>query len=478
MRVLLTALLCSAATMASAANFNVTTTLDSGAGSLRQAILNSNAASGAPHSISFSTSSYPLNGTINLQSNLPLITSSRLNILGNDRNPLINGGNLRSILLADTGITLDVRNIRFANGLRGSGGCIALNTETANGSLTVIGSSFVGCRANDAFSAGGGAIHWNANGNGVVSIESSSFLNNIAITSNTGNEQPRGGAIQSTTLTILRNNVFEGNSAQSAGTQGGFGGALSLFSPSGIFNSEISGNRFKFNSATVGTNNYGWGGAIDVYVDDGGSLYIYGNYFRGNSGNEGGGLSVRASTDLNSSLTLQNNTFYNNSVVSKGGALALRNIRLTADHNTYFNNDGGAAGHLFMDRVKVLRLVHQAFAPTAAGTPCELLNIDTTSAYFAGNLHAAACGALSSTGSVITPFFAVSQIDETELIGVIRFAPDSAPIDGGSLTPADCLPSDARGNNRPVDGDADGVSVCDPGAYEHPSANLFRNGFE
>ena len=69
-------------------------------------------------------------------------------------------------------------------------------------------------------------------------------------------------------------------------------------------------------------------------------------------------------------------------------------------------------------------------------------------------------------------------VDESQRVGVLVFDGDDGPIDGGSATPEDCLPDDARYNERPADGDADGQLECDAGAYEHPEALLFRNGFE
>jgi len=54
--------------------------------------------------------------------------------------------------------------------------------------------------------------------------------------------------------------------------------------------------------------------------------------------------------------------------------------------------------------------------------------------------------------------------------------PSSPVIDNGSS--ADCPDADARGVPRPQDGDDDGVTQCDIGAFEFRPEILFRNSFE
>jgi hypothetical protein len=61
-------------------NFPVTNTNDAGPGSLRQAILDANAAGAGPHSIVFN-----VHGQITILSSLPTITAKRLTIDGQNR---------------------------------------------------------------------------------------------------------------------------------------------------------------------------------------------------------------------------------------------------------------------------------------------------------------------------------------------------------------------------------------------------------
>jgi len=466
--------------VAHAATFSVTNSSNSGAGSLRQAISDANTAAGSSHTVVF-TSSFPLNGTVTLQSSLPVIVANDLEIFGNGRNPRISGADSFAILRAASSVSsLELQDLRLANGRSNTGGCIFRGDQNSSGSLIVRRSTFDGCSAVDPLNPRGGAITWRSNSGGLLLIEASSFTDNRAQSTGPGDQQPGGGAIESYVLTVIRDSSFVGNSVQTSNSDGGFGGALYLSLENvGIFNSVLTGNRFQFNSVTPIADSFAQGGAVFAFFRDGAALQVAGNYFRGNSARAGGAISTSANSLTSGTLTVQNNTFYNNSVVNSGGAAHLTNLRLVADHNTFFNNDGGSSGHLYLRNVTVERMVHQAFAPTFVGPPCELVNVVTSGAYLRGNQFAAACGALSASGAVVTGQFAVAQIDDSDQrIGVIRFAPGAAPIDGGTSTPSDCLAEDARGASRPLDGDGNGSSICDVGAFEHPNDQIFRNGFE
>jgi autotransporter-associated beta strand protein len=102
------------ATAATAADFTVSNTNDSGAGSLRQAIINSNAAGGS-NTINFATS-----GTVTLASDLPAITSS-VSIAGNGAT--LDGANAHRGLLVYSG-TVAIQNfiIQNATATGGKGG--------------------------------------------------------------------------------------------------------------------------------------------------------------------------------------------------------------------------------------------------------------------------------------------------------------------------------------------------------------------
>lgn len=175
----------------------VTNTNDSGAGSLRQAILAANnAASPANSTIVFSNT---LNGTIALATALPSIErsmtidgpgASTLTVSGNDavRVFSVNSGvnfTLQDLRITDgnatnangndggglvnSGGTVTVQNVTFEGNTAATGGAIA----NRNGSLTVTNSDF---SLNEATTQGGGIY----NSNGTVNVTNSRFLNNEA----------------------------------------------------------------------------------------------------------------------------------------------------------------------------------------------------------------------------------------------------------------------------------------------------------
>lgn len=469
-------LLAAAIFTADAANFSVTTPANSGAGSLRQAILDANAAANPPHTIAF-LPDFPFSAAITLQSALPVIQVST-NLRGNGRSPILDGVDTYAILRVGSGISVDIDQLNFRYGRRSKGGCIALNGVGTSASLFVSRSGFYRCQARDTFTPGGGAIAWPTNGGGLLVVSESYFTENAAISTDIANEQPRGGAIESYSVTVLTDNVFESNTVQAAGSNGGFGGAVYLAVPSGIFESEMSGNRFRFNSVTPTASVFGRGGAVHAHIADGGLLALQRNWFRGNAGREGGAASISANNGDVAQLTLRNNGFYNHSVTASGGALALNNMRLAAEHNSFYNNDAPVAAHLQMTGGAALRFVNNVMARTFSGSACGYASVNFTALYRAGNHFKHTCVGWSDAGGAINSAMSEPAVDESQRVGVLVFDGDDGPIDGGSATPEDCLPDDARYNERPADGDADGQLECDAGAYEHPEALLFRNGFE
>ena len=203
---------------ARAATFTVTNTNDSGAGSLRQAIVEANAAPGAD-TIAFSTS-----GTIRL-------TSGGLSVLDN---LTINGPGVASLTVSGNGVsgifaansaavTLNIRDLTLASGSTSFGGALFNRGGTVNVANTVF--------SRNAASGAGGAIE---NFSGTVTVTNSTFV---------GNSSFAGGAIENAggaTLNIT-NSTFSGNSAFP-------GGAISNYASTAT----ITNSTFVGNSAIVG----------------------------------------------------------------------------------------------------------------------------------------------------------------------------------------------------------------------------------
>lgn len=243
-----------------AANFEVTNTNDSGPGSLRQAILDANAAAGAD-TISFASGL----GTIALLSNLPTITDT-LTINGPATISAPCAG--CSVLINSSTLTLNDLVLRDAS----SGGFVSSGTSTLN-------------RVTVQANAGQGGIQVLG---GTTSITYSSILNN----STTGN----GGGIlyQSGSGLFISRSTIAYNSAE------GDGGGLYL---NALFNLDTS---------TVSSNTAARGGGI--YRMPAASSPLLGGIvsstiFNNVATSQGGGGQIAVQNGLASFVTFTNSIF-------------------------------------------------------------------------------------------------------------------------------------------------------------------------
>ena len=246
----------SATASAQAATFTVTTLLDGGAGSLRQAIIDANGAAGADV-IVFQAG---LNGGIALASDLPTITEA-LTITGpGPRIVTVSGGNAHRILTADASLTLS--GLRLANGFTDRGGGIAFNA--AGGLLKVFDCHF----DQNIVTNEGGAICILA---GSLDVERVTFTTDQAGGAGGCIWYGQGGG--SPTARIV-NCTFVHNFANQ------FGGAIRQYSAT-AYVSEVTNCTFVVNNAGQG------GGAIAVA---GGTMSILNCLFAFNAaGNNPGG---------------------------------------------------------------------------------------------------------------------------------------------------------------------------------------------
>lgn len=198
----------------------VTTTNDSGAGSLRQAIADANAAPGAD------TVMFSVSGTIALTTGALVVTDS-LTIDGPGAASLtVSGSNVSGILVASSaGVTLAVEDVTLVNGRATSGGAI-LNNQ---GTVVVVRSVL---SQNRTTGGNGGAIE---NIAGTATISDTTFSGNSAFA---------GGAIENRAggrLTIT-NSTFSGNSGLPGGAIANYGVTATNASTATITNSTFAGN--------------------------------------------------------------------------------------------------------------------------------------------------------------------------------------------------------------------------------------------
>ena len=464
------------ASAAQANNYVVSTTADSGPGSLRQAILDSNSPAGGVHTMTFSAA-FPDNGVILLNSNLPQILSQSLIIMGDTKQPRIDGQSLRTLFTASSGTSLlELSDLSLQNGLAPEkGGCVNSGDGASIGRLKAQRVTFSNCQASGASLIRGGAIYWSRS-SGTLSLIDSKFLDN-GVTATAANGESGGGAIYARTSLSSLQTLFEGNSA-SATTGGGTGGAIALVGNQ--TSNSITESTFRFNGASPGMPLLGYGGAVYVTCDTC-STQIVRSYLRGNSANYGGAVFARRSSNgvADAYITLANSTFYNSSVVNSGGSVFVGKFgSLSSSNNTYYNADAADGAHLgFAVGAEVNYFRANLLAPTYAGDACSGTPTITNAGFVGFNLLSdASCSIFATAALPNTPLGSVIVDEPADQIGIVRFD-GSAVID--SITNGTiCEPRDARFQIRPIDGDGDGIAYCDVGAYEDPRDIIFTNGFE
>jgi hypothetical protein len=351
---------------AEAANYTVTTTNESGAGSLRDAIGQANANPGAD-SIGFAAG---LTGTITLASTLPQITQD-LTITGPGAGVVtVSGNHLHQVFNISPSVTVSISGLTISNGLGPPDGGGISNA----GTLAITHSTFSG----NSGRAGGGI--YNA---GTLTITNSTFHSN-PVTAVGGGVLNSNGAM----LTIT-NSTFYGNSASASG-----GGILNSGTMT-VTNSTISGN-------AAGR----FGGGI---FNNAGTMMITNSTLSGNTAPELGGGIYNSGTAT-----------FKNSIIANSPA---------------GGNCAGAA-------------VIAAGINFSTDDTCLGFNQVTPGQLNLGPL-------LDNGGPTQTHALPEGSV-------AIDAVTDCTDIAGNPLT------TDQRGNNRPQDGDADGIESCDVGAFEAP----------
>jgi hypothetical protein len=277
------------ATAANAATYTVTTTADSGRGSLRAAI--GSAASG-------DTINITAKGTITLASTLTL--SKNVTITGPGASVLtVSGGGVVIVFTIKTRITVSISGLTIANGYSNYMGGGIYNV----GKLTVSNSTL----SSNSASNGGGIFN-----QGTLTVSNSTLSGNSA--SNDG-----GGIYNNGGTLTVSNSTFSGNSASTY--SGGIGNPIGTVT--------VSNSTFSGNSASDG------GGIVS-----GGTLTVSNSTFFGNTTKYGGGGGIYNYD----TLTVSNSTFSGNTA-SLGGGIYNFGATVTVSNSIVAGNTtAGAAG--------------------------------------------------------------------------------------------------------------------------------------
>jgi predicted outer membrane repeat protein len=461
------AAIAAASPLAGAATFTVTNLNDAGAGSLRDAIGQANAAAGAD-TVQFQAG---LAGTIPLASDIAI--TDTLHVAGSGVGTIRVDGNLGTRLFkvqrsGGNAITATFSGMTLANGhAPDEGGAI-----WANGDNVVV----AGCilDSNIANTRGGAIFAANAN----LSIDASGIWN-----SETGST---GGAIlfSAGDLSITRSLIMDNASE--------FGGGLSALSPR--VNVTISDTTFRNNSAEH------TGGGI--WASTATSFKVSRSAFVDNTTGQpnGGGIYFAGVTDFGSPVNfIENTTFSGNQSLhqqGRGSALAVASGNLTIRNSTFaFNktspNDApgaNAGGALWVGggATTQVKLQSTLFAGNTHGNGNLLFDLSRDSGGTQSTIDASNSAfetqpdVTTLNGTVTATLFdtdpGLEALDESGLTPIHPLPQTSPVVDHGS-NPAS-LATDQRGAPRASASTEGGQAVTDIGAYEYRADRIFFGDFE
>ena len=479
-----------AAPAAHAATFTVTSLADSGAGSLRAAIVSANAAAGAD-TITFQPG---LTGTITLSSG-ELLLSDSLAISGPGAARITIDANHASRVFHIDDNGPDDRAYTIS-GLTVTGGMTALGGDNDSGGGLYLEPSFdqVPLMLSDiVFSANQAARQ-----GGAISVSGALLtLRNAQLVGNTvtGGFQPKGGGVHAdrTILVIERSRIIDNGA-------GLIGGGINMSSP-GVSLS-ISDSLIQGNTATLS------GGGMNLGTMN--QLTIRRSAFVENwltSQSEGGAIYFAGVTDAGSAENLIENTTFSGNISQhqsgRGSALAIASGNMTVRNSTFaFNRTSpdsaptaSAGGALWVANGSATRVTLQStlFAGNTHGNAqqrSDLTRLSGSGGESTLSVDHSSFQAMPAIGVITNP--GIGNIEADPLLQPLSLAHgghtpvhpiplESPAVDAGS-NPAN-LGTDQRGAGfaRAVDAAACHrplVARADIGAFEYRADTIFCYGFE
>jgi len=471
----------------SAATFTVTSTLDTAdPGTLRWA-MDQHSSQGGDNRIVFDPSL--ADATILLTGTLPEVTFNTLEIDGGDA-PRLNidansGGQVFVVGNQANAFILRNLGVRNSDGIFG-GGCISA-TGLGDTAITITNVTFADCEqrppADGSSPAFGGAIYTELSADGVLDVRASRFIGNRVY----GSENlVFGGAIYADggTVNILRS-TFELNSAEDLGAAQNQGGAVF------VRDAEVTlhENEFSFNQAAGGT-----GGSVSLNLRPENVGDVRRNLFAANQARLA--AAVWTGTPVIGSdlpfFNFWNNTFLSNRSTSfPGGTIYVREGELVVRNNSWIDNSNSGAGaaHLAYNpgRSNFIATWNNLFT-TATTSACATFNNEPPVTFGSAGYNLLPDSSCAINGFNDVTGDAGRFLPLADYGGEVRTVPPTTQnlaIDSGNPNPINstnatlCTFTDARRIDRPGDGDADGTSICDIGAFEWTQeAPIFLDGFE
>jgi predicted outer membrane repeat protein len=318
-------------------------------------------------------------GAVYVSGTVPVVAIASAYVSGN-RASAGNGGGVSLALTGAAAVTITsstfVDNTNLVSSSGYSGGALAVS-GTGGVTLVVNSTAFVGNRAG---TSGGGLFlyatvsstvyfwrtTWAANfaqtagavfaysALSSVTIASSTFTSNYAISTSGGQWYYHGGAVNIySTINLavtVSSSTFRNNSCRSTGSLDRKGGALSFWGGPGVAATmRVTGTAFYYNGADS------WGGGLHLYVlGSASTLYLANTTWQGNYAQSGGAVFA---SQIFSSVTIANSTFTSNYATSTsggqwyyhGGAVNIysdSNVVLTLSSSTFRNNSCRSTGSL------------------------------------------------------------------------------------------------------------------------------------
>lgn len=320
-------LLCAIVTQAHAGTITVTSTNDSGPGSLRQALAGANDGD---------TITFAVTGIIELTSGELLVDRSitisgpgadSLAVDGNNTSRVFYIGPTVAVLISDLTITNGNANDDFGGGIYNDHSTLTINTCTVGGNAA-------------GFASGGGVYSDGSFSGATVTVNNSIFTDNSAFDGGAiysiGDEATTPGA----TVTV-NNSTFSGNSTS--------------FNGAGIYNFGEGGNAtVTVNNSTFSSNSAGnLGGAFGGGIYSNGiaghaTVAVSNSTFNGNSTSADGGGIYNDGFAGDATLIVSNSTFTDNSSIVGGGGIwnngESGNATLTLNNCTFSGNFADSGG--------------------------------------------------------------------------------------------------------------------------------------
>ncbi|MCE7982438.1 MAG: choice-of-anchor D domain-containing protein [Caldilinea sp. CFX5] len=380
----------------------VTNNADSGDGSLRQALTALCPGGVITFAPHLRGQTIALSNTLLLRQNVTIDGSLLAPPL------VISGGYRVRIMQVNRGVTATLAGLVLAEGyIYGDppfpGGAIGVGAGILNyGDVTL---QQMTLRNNYALNFKGESNGGAIRNHGTLTVTQSAFLNNDT----SGN----GGALINFGAVAIRDSTFDRNVAGDWG--GGEGGAIANFGPM-----RIERTTFSHNTA------YSLGGGNGAAIASMGPLTVTNSTFSANlAGYYGGEYPESGGIASGAALWLYNSTFTGNSTP----AVAQGNAPFYLVNTIIANTIGGA---------------------DCTGSPTIKVN---------NLIEDGSCGATFTGDPLLGPLVDYGGATFTHAL-----LPGSPAIDAGNDNA--CLPVDQRGVARPFDGDNNGSSLCDIGAYE------------